>query len=85
MLNFSLGEDMTLGMYYEKFNTRVAIAESAGCTFMMETLLDTEAELLYPGTTYKSLLATEKAQNLARNLARKSCDRTGLIRGYLRK
>ena len=42
MLNFSQGEDMTLGMYYEKFNTRVAFAESAGCTFMTETLLDTE-------------------------------------------
>ena len=29
---------------------------------MMETLLDTEVELLYPGPTYKSLQATEKAR-----------------------
>ena len=62
MLNFSQGEDMTLGMYYEKFNTRVAIAESAGCTFMTETLLDTETELLHPGTPYESLIPTEKAR-----------------------
>ena len=62
MLNFSQGEEMTLGMYCKKFNTCAAIAKSAGCTFMTETLLDTKAELLYPGTTYMSLQATEKAQ-----------------------
>jgi hypothetical protein len=40
MLNFSQGEDMTLGMYYEKFTTRVAIAERAGCSFVTPSLLD---------------------------------------------
>ena len=34
MLNFAQGDDMTLGMYYEKFTTRVAIAERAGCSFV---------------------------------------------------
>ena len=29
---------------------------------MTEYLLDTEAELLYPGTPYKSLAVTEKAK-----------------------
>ena len=29
---------------------------------MTETLLDTETKLLYPGTPYKSLQATEKAK-----------------------
>ena len=62
MLNFSQGEDMTLGMYYKKFNTRVAIAESVGCIFMTETLLDMEAELLHPGKTYESLQTTEQVK-----------------------
>ena len=53
---------MTLGMYYKKFNTRVAIAKSVGCTFMTETLLDTETELLHPGTPYESLTMIEKAK-----------------------
>ena len=61
MLNFSQGEEMTSGMYNKKFHTQVAISKSAGCTFMMESLLGTEVELLYPGLPYKSLQATEKA------------------------
>jgi hypothetical protein len=50
MLNFSQEEDMTLGTYYEKFNTRVAIAECAGCLFVTTSLLDNETEVMYPGT-----------------------------------
>ena len=34
MLNFAQGDDMTLGTYYEKFTTRMAIAERAGCSFV---------------------------------------------------
>jgi len=40
MLNFSQGEDMTLGAYYKKFNTQVAIADCTGCAFVTESLLD---------------------------------------------
>jgi hypothetical protein len=50
MLNFSQGEDMTLGTYYKKFNTCVAIAECAGCSFVTTSLLDNETEVMYPGT-----------------------------------
>ena len=47
MLNFSQGEDMTLGAYYKKFNTRVAIADCAGCLFGTKSLLDTETEIVF--------------------------------------
>ena len=62
MLNFSQGEDMTLGMYYEKFNTRVSIADRAGCTFVSESLLEVETELLYSGFKYENLQSSEKAK-----------------------
>ena len=41
---------MTLGAYYEKFNTCIAIAERAGCSFVRMLLLDNKTEVLYPGT-----------------------------------
>jgi hypothetical protein len=62
MLNFSQGDDMTLGMYYEKFTTRVAIAERAGCSFVTQHLLDSETELLYQGQDYTALTDVEKAK-----------------------
>ena len=62
MLNFSQGDDMTLGMYYEKFTTRVAIAERAGCSFVTQHLLDSETELLYQGQDYSALSDVEKAK-----------------------
>ena len=61
MLNFSQGDDMTLGMYYEKFATRVAIVERAGCSFVTQSLLDLETELLYQGQSYSALSDAEKA------------------------
>ncbi len=48
MLNFAQGDDMTLGMYYEKFTTHVAIAERAGCSFVTQSLLNLETEILFP-------------------------------------
>ena len=39
MLNFTEGNDMTLGMYYKRFTTCVAIAERAGCSFVSSTYL----------------------------------------------
>ena len=39
---------MTLGAYYEKYNTPVAISEHAGCLFVTMSLLDDETEILYP-------------------------------------
>ena len=52
MLNFAQGNDMTLGMYYEKFATRVAIAEREGCSFVTQSLLDLETEILFPSQGY---------------------------------
>jgi len=49
-------------MYYEKFTTRVAIAERAGCSFVTQHLLDSEAELLYQGQSYSALSDAEKAK-----------------------
>jgi hypothetical protein len=60
ILNFAQGDDMTLGMYYEKFTTRVAIAERAGCSFVTQSLLDSETEVLYTGQSYSTLGAPEK-------------------------
>ena len=60
MLNFSQGEDMTLGMYYKKFNTRVAIADCAGCLFVTKSLLDTKTEIMFQGTS--GLQANEKVK-----------------------
>jgi predicted RNA-binding protein with PUA domain len=60
ILNFAQGDDMTLGMYYEKFTTRVAIAERAGCSFVTQSLLDSETEVLYTGQSYSALGAPEK-------------------------
>ena len=54
-LNFAQGDDMTLGMYYEKFTTRVAIAERAGCSFITPSLLDLETETLFPSQDYSAL------------------------------
>ncbi len=48
MLNFAQSNDMTLGMYYKKFTTCVAIAERAGCSFVTPSLLDSETETLFP-------------------------------------
>ena len=63
MLNFSQGEDMTLGAYYEKFNTRVAIADCAGCLFVTKSLLDTKTEMAFPGTAgFNALQANEKSK-----------------------
>jgi len=62
MLNFSQGEDMTLGMYYEKFNTRVSIADRAGCTFVTESLLEVETESLYSGSKFEKLQPSEQAK-----------------------
>jgi len=47
-------------MYYEKFTTRVAIAERAGCSFVTQSLLDSETEVLYTGQSYSALGAPEK-------------------------
>jgi hypothetical protein len=55
MLKFSQGEDMTLVMYYEKFTTRVAIAERAGCSFVTQSLLDLETETQFPSQVYSVL------------------------------
>ena len=41
---------MTRGAYYKKFNTRVAIADRAGCTFVTELLLENKKEIEFPGT-----------------------------------
>ena len=60
MLNFAQGDDMTLGMYYEKFTTRVAIAERAGCFFVTQSLLDSETEVLFPSQGYSVLGDPEK-------------------------
>jgi hypothetical protein len=56
MLNFAQGDDMTIGAYYEKFTTRKAIFERAGCSFVTQYLLDTEAVLLYPGRSYDIII-----------------------------
>ena len=40
---------MTLGAYYKKFNTRVAISDRAGCLFVTKSLLDIETEMITPG------------------------------------
>jgi hypothetical protein len=60
---------MTIGAYYEKFSTRIAIAERAGCLFVTQYLLDTEAVLLYLGQTYDALTPNEQArtQKIARD------------------
>ncbi len=55
MLNFAQGDNMTLGMYYEKFIARVAIAERAGCSFVTLSLLDLETETLFPSQDYSAL------------------------------
>jgi predicted RNA-binding protein with PUA domain len=55
MLNFAQGKDMTLGMYYEKISTRVAIAERAGCSFVTPSLLNSETETQFPGQDYHAL------------------------------
>ena len=62
MLNFAQGDDVTLGMYYQKFTTRVAIAERAGCSFVTQSLLDLETEILYPSQSYSALSNAEKAK-----------------------
>jgi hypothetical protein len=49
-------------MYYEKFTTRVEIAERAGCSFVTQHLLDSETELLYQGQSYSALSDVEKAK-----------------------
>jgi hypothetical protein len=51
---------MTLGMHYEKFTTRVAIAERAGCSFVTQSLLDSETKVLYTGQSHSVLGAPEK-------------------------
>jgi hypothetical protein len=66
MLNFSQGEDMSLGMFYEKFTTRVAIADRAGCIFTTPALLDVEADVMFSSddggtTSYESLTLDQKA------------------------
>jgi len=54
---------MTLGAYYEKFNTRVAIADYAGCAFVTESLMDNEIEIVFPGTSgFNALQANKKAK-----------------------
>ncbi len=55
MLNFAQSNDMMLGMYYDKFTTRVAIAERAGCSFVTPSLLDLETETLFPSQDYSAL------------------------------
>ena len=60
MLNFVQGDDMTLGMYYEKFTTRVAIAERTGCSFVTQSLLDSETEVLFPSQGYSVIGEPEK-------------------------
>ena len=63
MLNFSQGEDMTLGVYYKKFNTRIAIADCAGFLLVTKSLLDTESEVLFQGTLgFKALQANKKVE-----------------------
>jgi hypothetical protein len=63
ILNFSQGQDMTLGAYYKKFNTCVAIEERAGCAFVTKSLLDTESEVLFLGTLgFKALQANKKVK-----------------------
>jgi hypothetical protein len=62
MLNFAQGDDMTIGVYYEKFTTRMSIFERQGCLFVNQYLLDTETVILYPGQTYDALTSDEKAR-----------------------
>jgi len=62
MLNFAQGDDMPIGMYYEKFLTRISIAERAGCSFVSQQLLDSETLILYPGQSYDVLSDVEKAR-----------------------
>jgi hypothetical protein len=70
MLNLSQGEDMAIGAYYKKFNTRVAIADCVGCAFVTESLLDNKTEITFPGTAgFNALQAKKKAkvENAARD------------------
>jgi hypothetical protein len=60
MLNFAQGDDMTLGMYYKKFTTCEAIAECAGCSFVTQSLLDSETDILFPIQGYSALGDPEK-------------------------
>jgi hypothetical protein len=46
---------MTLGMYYKKFTTCVAIAERASCSFVTQSLLNSETEILFPSQGYSVL------------------------------
>ena len=63
MPNFSQGEDMKLGAYYEKFNTRLAIADWAGCAFVTKSLLDNKTEIVFPGTAgFNALQSNKKAK-----------------------
>ena len=55
MPNFAQSNDMTLGMYYKKFTTCVAIAERAGCSFVTPSLLGLETETLFPSQDYSAL------------------------------
>ena len=76
MLNFSQGEDMTLGAYYKKFNTRVAIADCKGCAFVTKSLLDNKTEITFPGTAgFNALQANKKAkvETVARTNTLLSC------------
>ena len=60
MLHFAQGNDMTLGMYCEKFTTCVAIAERTGCSIVTQSLLNSETEVLFPSQGYSALGDTEK-------------------------
>ena len=58
-------KDMTLGAYYKKFNTRVAIADRVGCSFVTKSLLDTKTEVLLQGTLgFDALQADKKVNSL---------------------
>ena len=62
---------MTLGAYYKKFNTRVAIADCVGCAFVTESLLDNETEIAFTGTVgFNALQANKKAKAEVEKAAR---------------
>ena len=51
---------MTLGAYCKKFNTHVAIADHAGCSFVTKSLLDTKTEVLFQVTLGFDALQADK-------------------------
>jgi hypothetical protein len=70
MLNFSQGEDMSLGMFYKNITTRIAITDCAGCIFTTPALLDVEADVMFPsgggGTTDFKSLTTDQAVRVSK-------------------